>query len=68
MKEDMRRSSFFANTEGRLLCAGLILAGLLLLGLGVGWTLVQVWYLPDTRVSELRELNGHGVGIFHLRT
>jgi hypothetical protein len=23
---------------------------------------VQVWYLPDTRVSELRELDGHGVG------
>ena len=35
----MQTRAIFASAEGRMLMAGLVLAGLLVVGFGIGWTL-----------------------------
>ncbi|MBM3391445.1 MAG: small multi-drug export protein [Betaproteobacteria bacterium] len=52
-----------ASAEGRILAAGLALAGLLLLGFGIGWTLFPDRILQYAAMTGLNLLIGPGAGM-----
>lgn len=52
-----------ASAEGRMLIAGLILAGLLVVGFGIGWTLFPDSILQYAAMTGLNLLIGPGAGM-----
>lgn len=55
--------TLFSNTEGRLLGAGLVLAGLMLLALGIGWQLYPDRILPYAIMTGLNLIIGREAGM-----
>jgi uncharacterized membrane protein len=58
-----RPPALLASAEGRILIAGLVLAGLLLLGFGIGWTLFPDHILRYAAMTGLNLLIGPGAGM-----
>ena len=59
----MQTRAIFASAEGRMLITGLVLSGLLLLGLGIGWTLFPDSILQYAAMTGLNLLIGPGAGM-----
>ena len=59
----MQTRAIFASAEGRMLIAGMILAGLLVLGFGIGWTLFPDRILQYAAMTGLNLLIGPGAGM-----
>ena len=59
----MQTRAIFASAEGRMLMAGLILAGLLVVGFGIGWTLFPDSILQYAAMTGLNLLIGPGAGM-----
>lgn len=55
--------AILASAEGRMLAAGLILAGLLLLAFGIGWTLFPDRILQYAAMTGLNLVIGRGAGL-----
>jgi uncharacterized membrane protein len=60
---DAQRFSPFASTEGRFLCGGLILAGLLAFALGIGWHLSPDRILGYLVMTSLTFIIGPATGM-----
>jgi hypothetical protein len=59
----MQTRAIFASAEGRMLMAGLVLAGLLVVGFGIGWTLFPDSILQYAAMTGLNLLIGPGAGM-----
>lgn len=59
----MQKQAILESAEGYMLVAGLVLAGLLLLGLGIGWTLFPENILQYAAMTGLNLLIGPGAGM-----
>lgn len=57
------RLPLFVSAEGRFLCAGLMLAGLLLVGFGIGWTLFPDRILEYAAMTGLNLIIGRAAGL-----
>jgi len=58
-----RLPALLASAEGKILLAGLVLAGLLVLGFGIGWTLFPDHILLYAAMTGLNLLIGPGAGM-----
>lgn len=57
------RESLFASTEGRILGVGLVLAGLMMLALGIGWQLFPEKGLSYAAMTGLNLVIGRAAGM-----
>lgn len=63
LPDGARARAILASAEGRMLAAGLILAGLLLLAFGIGWTLFPDRILQYAAMTGLNLVIGRGAGL-----
>ena len=63
LPDGARARAILASAEGRMLAAGLILSGLLLLAFGIGWTLFPDLILQYAAMTGLNLVIGRGAGL-----